>query len=265
VDGEVGRIEFSTYRVQQDRRILYDSRTVFPFLYGKQWYKTTGWKELVVTYGCFQPSYRGSSRFLNRIRHQADATPHRTIQSFVEEEGRRVQHALTAQSEEVLAAYPEGMPAPEEASVTADFLLDENHVEPVLERCEPLLRKRGLAGRVQDNPVPYEDVAHSVNITIDEVTVKEQKQHRKLPNRKDGQTRKDLLDTVAHVEHGGRRYCLVGAAIVPVLQVLIAFLKHNSLLHLRFHLFTDGHGVLHSAILTAFGWCRHRVQVLLDW
>jgi hypothetical protein len=265
VDGEVGRIEFSTYRVQQDTRILYDSRAVFPLLYGKEWYKTNGWKDLVVTYGCVQPSYRGGSEFLNRIRHQVDATPHRTIQYFVETEGRRVQEALTARSEEAMAAHPEGAPAAEEASDTAGFLLHGDHVQAVLERCETHLRERGLEGPLQDNPVPYEDVAHSVNITIDDVKVKEQKQHRKLPNRKDGQHRKYLLDTVVHVEHGGRRYCLVGAAILPVLQVLIAFLRHNSLLHLRFQFFTDGHGVLHSAILTVFGWCRHRVQVLLDW
>lgn len=265
VDGEVGRIEFSTYRVQQGHRIVYDSRTVFPSLWGKEWYKTSGWKELVVTYGCLQKSYRGSSRFLNRIRHQADATPHRTIHYFVEEEGRRVQQALTAYSENVVTDPPGGVPEADAAVASGDMLLDGERVRPVLERCEAHLRERGIEGRVQDNPVPYEDGEHSVNITVDEVKVKEQKRHRKLPNRKDGQTRKYVLNTVVHVEHAGQQYCLVGAAILSALHMLVALLTSNHLRHRRFQCFTDGHRVLHTAILTTFGWCRHRVQILLDW
>ncbi len=265
VDGEVGRIEFSTYRVQQEKRIVYDSRTVFPYLFGKEWYKTNGWKDLVVTHGCLQKSSRSSSRFLNRIRHQADGTPHRTIQYFVEAEGRRVQQALTAQSEEFLTAHSDEISEVEEASPSGDGLLDDVRVHVALEHCEDQLRERGLDGRIQDNPVPYEDREQRVNITIDEVKVKEQKRHRKLPNRKDGQTRKYLLDTVVHVEHGGRQYCLVGAAVMPVLRVLLALLLHNNLLHLRFQWFTDGHSVLHTAIRSVFGWCRHRMQIVLDW
>jgi hypothetical protein len=267
VDGEVGRLEFPVYRLRQEGQIVYDSREMFPFLFGKEWYKTTGWKDLVVTHGCIQRSYRQTSGFLNRVRHQPEATPHRTIQYFVEEEGRRLQQELQARSQEILLVPPTGPMVPEVAPATTSSLLAEERVQQALEICEEQLRVRGFEvnGDLRQSPVPYEAPEQSVNITVDEVKVKEQKQHRKLPNRKDGQRRKYLQDTVVHVEHEGRRYLLVGVALMSVLRVLWAFLKENQLLTLRLQFFTDGHSGLHKAILATFGWCRHRVQVLLDW
>jgi hypothetical protein len=267
VDGEVGRVEFPIYRLVQEGQIVYDSRVAFPYLIGKEWYKTTGWKELALGYGCIQKSYRKTSAFVNRVRHQPEATPHRTLQYFVEEEGRRVQEQWQAWSQKILGVHPRVPNVSEEAAVTSTCMLDDEGVSQVLETCEEQLKARGFSvkGQLKDNPVAYEDPKQSVNITVEEVKVKEQKRHRKLPNPKDGQKRKYLHDTVLHVEHEGRCYLLVGEAIMSVLRVLLAFLLHNQLLTLRLQFFTDGDSGLHRAILKTLSWCRHRVPVLLDW
>jgi len=267
VDGEVGRIEFPTYQLVQGGRIVYDSRVVFPYLFGKQWYKTTGWKELALEHGCIQKSYRKTSSFLNRVRHQPGATPHRSLQDFVEAEGNRLQQAFEAKTEDLLGAHPEVGDEQSPVVSVESHLLDPDRVQNAIAECRQALSAQGLElqDRLSDNPVPYEDPAYTVNITVDEVKVKEQKQHRKLPNRKDGQGRKYLHDTVLHVEHQGRCYLLVGRAIMSVLHVLLGFLVHNQLQTLGLQFFTDGHTGLHKAILATFGWCRHRVQVLLDW
>lgn len=266
VDGEVGRIEFSIYRLLQEDQIVFDSRAVFPFLFGKQWYKTTGWKELALEHGCIQKSYRKTSAFLNRVRHQPGATPHRTLQDVVEVEGRRVQQALEAKSEELLGAHAEVGDEQRPVALVEPQLLDPGRVQEAIVACCQALSERGLEvrGDLSDNPVPYEDPAHTVNITVDEVKVKEQKGHRKLVDRKSGQSRKYLQDTVIEVEHGGQAYRLIGSCIRQALRFVLAFLLHNDLMALRLQFFTDGHTVLHTAILAAFGWIGN-LAMILDW
>lgn len=266
VDGEVGRIEFSLYRVLQEDQIVSDSRALFPFLFGKEWYKTTGWKELALEHGCVQKSYRKTSAFLNRVRHQPGARPHRTLQDFVEVEGRRVQQALEAKAEELLAAHSEEGDEQTPVALVEPELFDPDRVQEAIAACRRSLSERGLEehGRISDNPVPYEEPAHTVNITVDEVKVKEQKGHRKLVDRKAGQSRKYLQDTVIEVEHGGQAYILIGSRIGQALRFVLAFLLHNDLMALRLQFFTDGHTILHTAILAAFGWVGN-LAIILDW
>ena len=63
----MGRFEFTTHRVGAE----YDtSKDFFPELKGKEFYKTTGFKEIAMTYGDTEQSYRKTAELINRIRYQ---------------------------------------------------------------------------------------------------------------------------------------------------------------------------------------------------
>lgn len=58
VDGELGRVEFPTYRVCQGEAVLYDTaREVFVPLGCWERYQTAGFKELAFIHGVTEQSY----------------------------------------------------------------------------------------------------------------------------------------------------------------------------------------------------------------
>ena len=245
VDGEVGRFEFTTYRVFQGDTLLYDSKECLPFLKGKEWYRTRGFKEIALVYGCTEESYRKTSALINRIRYQEGATPSRTVRDNAHGEGARLGRMIEEKSKKILQAHnfteeggfcgcaAEYQQVPE--------LLPEERVNEAIEICQGRLEASGLAvkGHIRDNPVSDEDPTQTVNISDDKVTVKRQKESRKgdrnitVTRQKEsrkgkekiaGQQRKYVHDTVVHVEKGGSSYILTGSGIAQVFQFLIAFL-----------------------------------------
>jgi hypothetical protein len=78
VEGEVGRITFETYGAEQMEETADDTvKSMFPTLHAKEWYRTTGFKELALVHGTVEGSYRKTSDLINRVRHQEDAIPRR--------------------------------------------------------------------------------------------------------------------------------------------------------------------------------------------
>ncbi|PXF56323.1 MAG: hypothetical protein C4B58_13930 [Deltaproteobacteria bacterium] len=82
VDGEVGRFEIRTHSGLSENQIRYNTaRDVFAELKAKEFYRTTGFKEIAMIYGDTEQSYRRTGRLINRIRHQEQGgTPYRTLQ-----------------------------------------------------------------------------------------------------------------------------------------------------------------------------------------
>ena len=56
---------------------IYDTgRDIFLYLHGKEYYRTTGFKEIALIYGDTEKSYRKTAKLINRIRYQEkDGTP----------------------------------------------------------------------------------------------------------------------------------------------------------------------------------------------
>jgi hypothetical protein len=270
VDGEVGRFEFSTYSICHEDKVLYDSRELFPALKGKEWYRTRGFKEIALVYGCVEKSYRKTSRWLNRIRHQEGATPHRTLRDAAELEGRALNQLIEAKTQTILDEHPlskEGVLSDELAEYNqAPVIVSEERVNAAIESCQRRLEARGIEvqGDVRANPVCYEDPSQTVNISDDDVSVKQQKETRKGEDKKVGQQRKYVHDTVVHVEKDGKSYILTGSGMAQVLRILLAFLFHNDLVGYRFQFFTDGHTILNATILKFFVWYTN-LAIILDW
>jgi len=267
VEGEVGRIVFDAHCVIGDGEVIYDTSTeLFPPLHAKEWYRTQGFKELALVYGTVDDSYRKTSALLNRVRYQEeDGTPMRTLRDNTEYEGRHLLNYLNQQATDILQAQgftTEGTPVAEASYQTQALVaLPEEQVIQAIHACAP---KPELVTAMVNNPVSYEDPAHSTNIAIDDVGVKRQKATRRGSAEASAPEQKRIHHTVARIAQGAASYVVTGYGVVNVLRIVLAFLLHNDLLKNNLIFFVDGQRTLHAAILQAFAWFK-AIRLILDW
>jgi len=268
VDGEMGRITFDTYWIEQMKEENDDTTEItFPALHAQGWYRTTGFKELALVYGSTEESYRKTSDLINRVRHQEGATPSRTLRENTEYEGRKIIAHMEQQAVEILherGFTTDGVPRDTaiDCGEQVLFTLPSTQTERAIQACAP---EPEWVEEMANNPVAYEDPAQSTQVSLDDVNVKRQKTTRKgtqEPNQK--RKRKYVHNTVAHIAHAGTSYIINGCGIVNVLRLVLAFLLHNHLLQYNLIFFVDGQRTLYTAILRAFAWLQ-AVQIILDW
>lgn len=238
--------------------------------------------------GAAQRSYRQTIKVFNRSRYQeVGGTPLNTLRDVTQSEGLKVLDFLTQKSTAIfkkLEFSPEGVPQAEcEAvkEIKAIAYPDKRTLRPTLATICADMAKKGLSAEdiktvhrtIVTNKV-YEQAEQSVYVHIDDVWVKEQKQHRdkkrtiKEPNENKDAVKKDkrptVQNTVARIEHGGKGFTLTGRSVMEVLTFVLAFLLNNQLLKLNIKFCTDGQRSLQDAIIAFFSWHR-RVSLLLDW
>ena len=269
MDGEVGRIRFQNYEALQRKPGCKSTsvKPVFPLLSGKSWYRTQGFKELGYVHGVTEGSYRKSAQWLNRVRHQLEeGTPSRSLQDSAQREGSRVLTYLEHKSKTILKDHDfseSGVPNKSLTTVEPQQSahLPSTKVAQAIERCgeSELMRHR-----MQSNPVGYEDPHQSVNVSLDDVGVKRQQEHRLVKPLTSESSRKYAYQTVSHVETqtGYYRFNAVGVSLT--LSILLAFLLHNNLLQGNLMVFADGQRSLHDGVLNTFAWFTP-LQVILDW
>jgi hypothetical protein len=266
IDGEVGRITFDTYWVPQTGAAADDpARSLFPTLHAQEWYRTTGFKELALVHGTAEESFRKTRDWLNRVRHQKDATPSRTLRDNATAEGRQISAHLAQRATAILHEHDFGTAGVPTAAATDHsqrtlVTLPAAQVTQALQACAP---EPEWVTEMATNPVPYEDPARSTNVSLDDVGVKRQKATRQgvaEPAKK----HKYVHNTIAHIAHAGASYIISGQGVGPVLRLVLAFLLHNDLLQYNLIFFVDGQRTLYTAILGAFTWFGP-VQVILDW
>ena len=270
VDGEIGRFAFTTHSIFVDDCIVFDtSKNTFFQLKGKEWYRTTGFKELAIVYGSTEKSYRKSSELINRVRHQKGATPSRTLRDNTESEGRKLSECIDAKTRKILQekgfsydGVPDEVTNPLQQQSPSTLCAVQ--IEQAIEKC---MKQSGLScesGEIEKNPVLYEDPDQSVNVSIDDVSVKRQKEEREHTKADDTDERKYFHNTIAHVENGGRTYVLNAHGTGNCLRILLAFLINNDLLKYRIQFFTDGHTTLVSTIQSFLSW-HLNIGLILDW
>ncbi len=269
MDGEVGRFQFMSYAAVESPASQSSGRvsTLYGSLSGKRWYRTVGFKEMAYGHGSTLASYRKTSAWLNRMRHQSTGgTPSRTVQDSSEREGTRVLHHLSQTSEHILTTHgvtdtklPTAVVV--SANENAAAQLAPEQVSAVIEQCgkTELIRQQ-----MQANPIPYEDPHHSVNISIDDVGVKRQSDHRPVSAPETDTPRKYAYQTVVHIENQLGSYRLNALGLRVMLTILVAFLLHNDLLQGPVVFFADGQRSLHGAILSTFAGVS-ALQLILDW
>jgi hypothetical protein len=266
IDGEIGRITFDVYWVEQREEGREDTAGIpFPALHAKEWYRTTGFKELAMVYGSVEKSYRKASDLINRVRRQESATPFRTLRENTEYEGRQIMVHMERQAMEILPEHgftTDGAPTDTavDRSEQALVTLPAVQVEQAIQACAP---EPEWVEEMANNSLAYEDPAQSTQVSLDDVNVKRQKATRKSAQEPE-QKRKYAHNTIAHIAHAGASYIINGSGIVSVLRLVLAFLLHNHLLQYNLIFFVDGQRILYTTILRAFAWLQP-VQIILDW
>jgi hypothetical protein len=269
VDGEVGRFHFNTHRMVDKSGFTYNTATdLFPELRAKEWYRTFGFKEIAMIMGDVVNSYRSTTKLINRVRYQQlEGTPYRTLQANTEKEGAELIDFLEKKTTQVLKRHRFSEAGaytgdPKVFSSLKPVVLPEKIIKAAAGR----LDNQYLVEELLKNPVPFEDASNSVNIAIDDVSVKRQSEtRRKYPKPADEiNKRKYVHNTVIRIDKEQKRYSLVGAAIKEAIRYLIAFLLSNGLRGYRFQFFTDGHKVLNDTIDSCFSWYRNW-GIILDW
>jgi hypothetical protein len=274
VDGELGRFEFPTYWVCQQNTIQYDTaRDFFPPLGCWERYETRGFKEIALMRGVTEQSYTKTATWLNRIRHQEGATGATTLRTSVEREGKKLREAFERVTSDILRreGFDEtGQPIqPTPMWVQEAVVMSPEQVTEAIAACDLTASERA---EVERNPVLYEQPAASVNISIDDVVVKQQKRHRTgwdeedvmVEAREEQNGRKYVHTTVAHLQHQEQSYCITGQGVPAVLRIVLGYLLTNALLGRRLQFFVDGQKTLHASIVRAFSWITN-LGMILDW
>lgn len=289
VDGEIGRFSFKTYDVKSgDKRTLFAGIDQFPIHKGRQWYPTCGFKEVVLILGAAQRSYRQTIKVFNRsCRQETDGTPLNTLCDVTQAEGLKVLDFLTRKTESVLKKHGfNSSGAPEaDCSVINEIkdacYLEEKALQPALTVVCDVMTKKGLSSEdisdVQKSIVAnkaYENATQCVYVHIDDVGVKEQKEHRdkkgsakkaeENPSETPVDKRPTVQNTVARIEHRGKGFTLTGRSVPEILTFILAFLLNNGLLGLNIMVCTDGQRCLQDAIVSFFLWHKN-ISLLLDW
>jgi len=263
----VGRFAFQTHLVVNDRDIKYDTaKCLFPKVKDKEWYKTRGFKEIAIIHGSIEGSYRKTSERINRIRHQEKATPSRTLRDNTEAEGSKIVDIIEYKSINILkdnGFSKEGIfeGKDNQYNIKKAVTLPEEKVRAAIALCEKKLEEKG---KIINNPICYEDPEQTVNISIDDVGVKKQKESRQRDGSNDEKKREYVHNTIVHIEKGKANYILNGYGLKNVLRILVAFLINNELLKYRLQFFTDGHRILQTTILKCFCWYKN-ITIILDW
>ena len=265
-DGEVGRFEFTTHRVLKEGEVVYDSgRQLFAELGAKEYYRTIGFKEIAMIYGDTEASYRKTARLINRMRYQEQGgTPYRTLQETTEKEGAELIDFMSERSKRILRR--EGFTEEGIYEGPGEGYVDKP-VEVATEQVSKAAQKIGEGFDMDEilrNPVCYEDPRSTVNVTIDDVGVKGQKDKRGKVKNSEESKRKYVHNTVVHIEKEGESYTLNGYGIKQVLCFLTAFILNNALIGNRIQFFTDGHKTLNETILKWFVWYKN-IGIILDW
>lgn len=279
VDGEIGRITFSCHQVTHEGAVILDtSREVFPALIGKEWYRTVGFKELTIVHGLRSDSYRQTMHMVNRVRHQPGATPLRTLQDSVEADGLHAAEALEQEARRTLqdGGLDDKTLLPIEGRATCEVQpLDPKLVDAALREVAP---DEQTLKAMQANPVAYEDPTVTVNVSIDDVFAKKQKEHRDRQGRgpanpldsqasteRSSEEQKNRVHaTVVHVEVGAKRQVFASAGLMSTCLLVMAFLVANKKLRSNWMFFVDGQRHLQDFLLQAFSW-QGTLQIILDW
>ncbi len=271
VDGEVGRFTFKTHKVSVNNVAIFNTAAdIFRPICSREQYRTEGFNEIAM-YLSTCSSYRKASELFNRIRwQQEDGTPTRTLASVVEYEGIKIQTAIEHIADKAL----------HDNQFTKEGLPQNSKIEYGLSKKQAGLSSETLSVAIENYNYNkdatrqinlteaqqfYENPAVAVNVSIDDVGVKKQKETGRSTAKVKKESREYIHNTIAHVEHGGKSYILNGSSNEQVLRLLIALLLCNSLLttsHLQF--FVDGARSLHNSILKMFQWLPS-FRIILDW
>ena len=276
VKGELGFYDFEVYESLADGWRFFEKQK------GKNCYKTENYRTSILYQGATQASYRKVSGGYNRrVRQSEKSLLSRSIQKEVGQEAVAIEKAIESQSCAILAAHgadKQGYIAHREAydwqHQKKESLAWTYHemYEAAAEKIKPHLELVASA---------YEQSDSTIEISIDDICVKEQKTKRPKKNlsaksrsspafeaqrsegKKKYKKRKFAYSTVVHFQSKEGQYSLSGQGLSSLVGIIAAFLLHNQGLEKNWLFHVDGQRSLQDCLINRFSW--HNSKLLLDW
>jgi hypothetical protein len=206
---------------------------------------------------------------LNRARREEEkeGTPTRTLASIIEIEVKKMTNKIDNKVNEILAEdnfTEEGKPKDPERKYgvnTENAAIDKKKIKGVQDRYNENEAEKGFEIRNPQCEKIYIDTNETVRISIDDILVKKQVEHREKDEKKD---KKNVKNTVSHIEFKKEKYYINGRSVMEVVIRIIAFLIYNRLINNYIEFYIDGERTLHNTILEKFGWHKS-FRIILDW
>lgn len=219
-----------------------------------------------------------------------------TLQSEAAQEAKKLSVCIEAKVESILKTnnFDEmGYPLDTHPhTISPTKLVNEIEYQEVLNKFKnniPVSIQERLNNKVVDNDdfkrvterINFEDKNLSVNISVDDICCKQQKEHRKIkkvvtPAKKkrkrkcntEGQnpkyrSRPHHNVTVSHIQTTEGQYVLATQGTPLAIRNATALILENKLIDHNFVFYTDGQRTLQDSILTRTSW--HQSKIVLDW
>ena len=159
-----------------------EKRGIYPLLGGREWYRTSGWKEIALEQGVVNESYRKAGEMLNRVRHQSVGTPVRSLCESAEREGIELAIQVEAKANEILQQHQfsvSGVPLQERNTESKQEWqgVEPDRVNQARRQVAPDVE---WESEMSQNLVPYEDPTCTTQVSLDDVGATHQKETRHL-------------------------------------------------------------------------------------
>jgi len=264
VRGELGEYTLEAYEDASASTCI----DIFPPQRGKSYYQTAGFRRRYVHEGCQQKSYRLVSDAYRKETYQEVNCSSRSLQDMVVAEGKKVNKVLQSKSLGILQEYgivhkrdKTQVSEQTQVAVIAPQYMDVAEVtaayDAVKSKCDD-----EVADKLEIDLAAYECPQQTINISNDDVCVKEQKNKRKglseqevqqqqqarqqakqrVNGRKVHKKRKYVYQNVTHFECKGKQYKIIGERLSTQLNSITAFLLYNEGLDYNWTFYVDGHG-----------------------
>lgn len=192
---------FKTHSIYSEEcNVMNTAKDVFKILYSKEWYRTMGFNELSLGFvTCL--SYRQSAKKLNRVRNEKEGTPVRTLSNIVETEGEKIQAAMLKKTKDILYDNnfsEEGIPI--EKGKDKIYIPDKRKIKLSNKTVEAKImeynkgKQEHLQISMEQKEKFYENTENTVNISIDDVSVKKQKDERLNTKEKSQNEKNNMLE-----------------------------------------------------------------------
>ncbi len=219
-------------------------------------------------------SFRYTGELMNEFLHRDDDDRfhHRTIADYIHGEGEKATELVMIKAKDVLVKNnfdsetslplnPEGL----SSSVVSPNLLPDEEMLKRIQEAEVEYNLKHEDFPITDVPtefLPEKSPDDAVYISVDDVLVKHQKDERKNPEYlKD---KKNVANTVIHVQAKGRAYVISAIGMKNAFIILMAFLLENKLMENRQLVFlSDGATDIRDNIKKFFSWRPY--VLILDW
>ena len=215
-------------------------------------------------------SFGDAVEMLNRLLHREEnkAIKGRTYQDFCHRSGQKLTDYMAENTKKILeqAHFDNKTGKPYDEAALPSMLKETGANLPAATNIQQTIQtfnasRQSADEQIQTDAFEMEIPEETCYVSIDDIGVKHQKEHRKGSSQKQGVY---VWNTVAVVQSQQDLYTLTGAGMPQVFRSTLAYLlAHGLLCHKNLVFFTDGANNIRCNIAETFSF--HPYTIILDW